>query len=54
MLCGHFIEVLNVSLTSSEKFLVLHVRACFGQNEQIAYLFFGTQFLFTLSYENCS
>jgi len=26
---------------------------CFGQNEQIVYLFSGAQFLFTSSYEIC-
>jgi len=53
MLSGRFIEILNVSLTNSEKFLVPYVRVCFGQNEQIVYLFFGAQFLFTLLYKNC-
>jgi hypothetical protein len=47
MLGGRFIEILSVSLTSSEKFLVLYVGVGFGQNEQIVYLFFGAQFSFT-------
>jgi hypothetical protein len=47
MLSGRFIEILNVSLTSPEKFLVPYVMFCFGQNVQIVFLFFGAQFLFT-------
>jgi hypothetical protein len=44
MLSGRFIEILNVSLTNSEKFLVHYVRFCFGQNEQIVYLFLEPNF----------
>jgi len=32
---------------SFKKFLVLYVRVCFGENEQIVYLLFGAQFFFT-------
>jgi hypothetical protein len=44
MLRRHFILMLNVSLTKSEKFLVLYVKVCFGPNELTVYLFFGAQF----------
>jgi hypothetical protein len=37
MLSGRFIEILNVSLTSPEKFLVPYIMFCFSQNEQIIF-----------------